>query len=311
MSRPHRGWLRVVLALTLAGAGLRPAAAQSEDLAKAQLIPSKVAEGVWMIAGPGGNIGVSAGKDGVVLIDTQFAPLTAKVQAAVAGIGPGPVRFVINTHWHPDHTGGNENLGKSGAVLVGHENIRKRLASGVLQEFLKRQIPPAPEAALPVLTFSESVTFHLNGEELQAFHVPASHTDGDTVVRFDKANVFAVGDLFWTNGYPFIDLDCGGSIDGMLAVLDLLSGTIGESAKLIPGHGPVGTKADLLEFQKMLAAIRTNVQALVLQGKTVEQVVEARPTKAFDDRWGKFFLNGEQFTRLVYQSLTGSAKRVK
>jgi glyoxylase-like metal-dependent hydrolase (beta-lactamase superfamily II) len=262
-----------------------------------------VAEGIYMLVGQGGNIGVSAGEDGVFLIDDQFAPLTAKIKAAVAAVSDQPIRFLVNTHWHFDHTGGNENFGNEEVVIVAHDNVRKRLTSGGLIAFFDNQIPPAAKAALPVITFADSVTLHLNGDDLHVFHVPPAHTDGDSVIHFQQANVVHMGDLYFNGLYPFIDNSSGGSVDGVIAAVDKILATIDDDTRIIPGHGPLSNRAELAVYLEMLKDARAKIGALVEAGKSLEETVAAKPTAAWDETWGKTFLTPEQFTGIVYSNL--------
>jgi cyclase len=292
----------MVIAFVFALAAL---AAQQNDLDKVEVTSAKVAEGIYVLNGSGGNIGVSVGEDGVFLIDDQYAPLTTKVRAAVASLTPQPIRFVLNTHWHGDHTGGNENLGKMGVVIVAHENVRKRMSVEQFLAAFGQKVPPSPRAALPIITFADSITFDLNGEEIQAFHVAPAHTDGDTVVHFKKANVVHMGDCFFNGMYPFIDLSSGGSIDGVIAAADKVLAFADMNTKIIPGHGPVGDKAALQIYRDAMASIRDRVKALVAAGKTLDEVKAAAPTKDFDAKWGGGFMKPEVFTAIVYESLKG------
>jgi len=277
---------------------------EAEEAPKLETIP--VADGIYMLAGPGGNIGVSVGDDGVFLVDDQYAPLTDAVRAAVAEITDQPIRFVINTHWHDDHTGGNEALGESGAVIVAHDNVRERMKTGAVLELLDYTAPPAPEAALPVITFADAVTFHLNGEEIHAHHVDPAHTDGDSVVHFRGSGVVHLGDLYFNGYYPFIDIWSGGSIDGMIAAGAKMLGEIDEDTKILPGHGPVSNRAELADFVAMLGGVRAAVGALVDAGKSLEETLAAKPTAPWDEKWGDGFLNPERFTSLVYMDLAGA-----
>ncbi len=215
-----------------------PAFSQQQDFSGVEVKAEKVADGIYMLTGRGGNIGLSVGKSGTYLIDDQYAPLSDKILAAVRAITPDPVRFVVNTHWHGDHTGGNESMGKAGALLVAHENVRRRMSTEQFSATFNSKTPPSPEGALPVVTFADAITFHWNGDEIRVYHVPPAHTDGDSVVHFVKADVVHMGDLFFNGGYPFIDSSSGGRVDGVLAAADRTLAGIGEKTRLIPGHGP-------------------------------------------------------------------------
>src|SRR4051812_11965451 len=249
--------LLVFLALSL-GAGM--AHGQGDDLSKVVIKTTKVAEGLYMLEGAGGNIGVSVGEDGVVVIDDQFAPLTPKIQAAIAAVTPKPIKFVLNTHWHGDHAGGNENLAAAGAVIIAHENVRKRMSTEQFIELMKRKVPASPAKALPVVTFSTDVTLHLNGEDLHVFHVGPAHTDGDSVIVFPKAKVVHMGDTFITTSYPFVDLGSGGNYDGYVTTADRVLAMVDNSFKIVPGHGTLSTKADLKGWHDMLAGLRARVK---------------------------------------------------
>jgi glyoxylase-like metal-dependent hydrolase (beta-lactamase superfamily II) len=281
-----------------------PATAQ-QDFSKVEVKAEKMAEGVYMLTGAGGNIGVSAGADGVFLVDDQYAPLTDKIKRAVAEVSDKPVRFVLNTHWHGDHVGGNENLGKTGVVIFAHENVRKRMSTEQFIKLFDQKVPPSPAVALPLVTFIDAVSFHLNGDDIDAFHVPPAHTDGDAIVYFRKANVLHMGDTLFNGMYPFVDLASGGSINGMIAACDRGLGMGDASTKIIPGHGPAGTKADLKAFRDMLAASRDAVLPLVKAGKTLDEVKAAKPTAALDEKWGKGFIKPESWVQILYADLSG------
>ena len=296
----------LALFLLLAGLGAY-SGAQDFDTVEIQTV--KVTEGVYLLIGAGGNIGVSAGEDSVFMIDDQYAPLTDKIKAATLAISDKPVQFVINTHWHEDHTGGNENFGKAGAVIVAHENVRKRLSAEQFVEFFKRTIPPSPKSALPVITFSRDVTFHLNGDEMHVFHVEHAHTDGDAIIHFRKTNVIHMGDIYFEGMYPFIDLSAGGSIDGMIAAVDQVFTIIDGNTKVIPGHGPLSDKAGLKAYRKMLAAVREGVALQIKAGKTLDEILASRTTREFDSAWGKGFLKPEQFVEIIYNSLISEGEK--
>ena len=293
---------RCVLAATLMLTSV--ALGEEQDWSKVEVKVVPVAGGVSMLVGEGGNIAVTTGKDGVFLVDDQFAPLLPKIRTAVKTLGDGPIRFVVNTHFHGDHTGSNAQLGEAGAVIVAQENVRKRLGVERVNSRTRERTPPAPPAAWPLVTYADGVTLYLNGDELEVTHVARAHTDGDSIVRFRKANVVHMGDTFFNGNYPFIDVDSGGSIDGVIAAADRVLASIDAGTKLIPGHGPLGTKADLQTYREMLAGIRDRVKALIAQGKTLDQVIAARPTAQWDATWGKGFMKPDLFVGFVHRSLT-------
>lgn len=295
----------VLLAAAFAACASLPAFAQ-QDFSKVEVKSEKLADGVYMLTGAGGNIGVSAGADGVFLIDSQYAPLTDRIKAAIAGLSTQPVRFLLNTHWHGDHVGGNENLGKSGVVIVAQENVRKRMSQEQFNKIFNSKTPPSPAAALPLVTFVDSISFHVNGDNVDAFHVPPAHTDGDAMVYFRRANVLHMGDTFFNGMYPFVDLSTGGSIAGMIGACERGLSTGDATTKIIPGHGPSGNKADLKAFRDMLAASRDAVAPLVKAGKTLDEVKAAKPTAALDEKWGKGFLKPDVWVSIVYADLSGS-----
>ena len=227
-----RRWL-ITLACLLAS---MPGFAQQQDFSKVELRTLPVAEGVYMLMGAGGNIGLSVGKDGVLMIDDQYAPLTDKILAAIGEITDQPVRMILNTHWHGDHTGGNENLAGRGALIIAQDNVRTRMSTRYFSEFFKSEVPPSPAAALPVVTFSQSVTLHLNGQTIRAEHMPPAHTDGDSVIWFEGLNVVHMGDIFFNEWYPYIDFDAGGSVTGMIEDVDQVLSRLDDQTKVIPGH---------------------------------------------------------------------------
>ena len=291
------------LALALALAVAVPAVAQQQDFSQVEVKAEKVAEGLYMLTGRGGNIGLSVGKSGSFLVDDQFAPLSDKILAAVKAITPDPVRFVVNTHWHFDHTGGNENLGKAGAFIVAHENVRKRMSTDQFIETLQMKFPPSPEMALPVVTFADAVTFHWNAEEIRVYHVPPGHTDGDSIVHFVKADVVHTGDLFMNGVYPFVDISSGGRVDGVIGAADRVLGAVSDKGRIIPGHGALATKADLLAFRDTVKTLRDRIAKLKAEGKTRDAVIAAKPTADYDAKWGQGFIKPDVFTGLVYDSL--------
>ena len=289
-----------------------PASAQ-RDFSSVEIGVETLAPGVAVLTGAGGNIGLSYGEDGNILIDDQFAPLTDKIVAAVRTVDPDPIKFVINTHWHGDHTGGNENLGKAGAVIMAHHNVRKRLQVGRPEG--DSPVPPAPEAALPAITYAGGVTVHLNGDTLHIIHVANAHTDGDSLVHWQKANVLHMGDTFFLRmSFPFIDLSSGGSIDGAVAAVDKGLELAGPATKIIPGHGPMATRADLEAYRAMLADIRGKVAAGIAAGQTLEQVQAQKPAAPYAAPTGPVaadgFITPDAFVEAVYKSLQNPPQSV-
>ncbi len=293
------------LRLAFMVAGISAAAATGslaqQDMSDVQIETVHVADGVYMLVGRGGNIGLSIGDDGPFVIDDQFAPLTEKIQAAIATVTDGTVRFVLNTHWHGDHTGGNENFGKAGAMIVAHENVRRRLNPSEFRDVMGRT-QQAPPEALPVVTFSDAVNLYWNGENIRVFHVEKAHTDGDAIIYFSNANVVHMGDNFFKGRYPFIDVDSGGGIDGMIAADDRVLAIVNSSTKIIPGHGTLSTPDDLREFRNMLITVRDRVRVLLNDGMSVEDIVAAKPTSDLDAVWGD---NPDRFVTLTARSLSG------
>ena len=283
---------------------LRGSVHAQQNFDTVQVRSQKVAEGVYMLTGAGGNIGLSIGDDAVFVVDDQYAPLTPKILAAIAQLTNKPVRFVVNTHWHWDHTGGNEAMGKAGALLVAHDNVRRRMSSEQVNEFLQRTTPASPAGALPVITFSDTVTFHINGDDVVAFHVANAHTDGDAFILWRKANVVHAGDVFFNGRFPFIDLSSGGSIDGMIAAIDILLTLGDENAKIIPGHGELSDRAAVREYGKMLKTVRDRVRQQKAAGRSLEQTLATHPTAEYDPRWGTGFIKPDQFVTMVYQSVS-------
>jgi len=296
--RTLTGILMVLLAV--------PCAAQvNYDTVQVRVVP--VSGNVYMLQGAGGNIGLAVGDDAVFVVDDQFAPLTRKILAAIATVTPKPVRFVVNTHWHSDHVGGNENLGPAGAgaLIFAQENVRKRMAAGGFIEYLKSQVDPSPPSALPVVTFTDAVAFHINGDSVAVFHVPPAHTDGDAIIYFAKANVVHMGDTFHNAGLPFTDLSSGGSLNGFITAADKVLAMSNAQTKIIPGHGPLADRARLQAYRNMVVALRDRIRTLISTGKTVEQILELNIGAPYAKDWPG---GHERFVRLTHQELT-SKKR--
>lgn len=259
--------------------------------------------GVYMLEGFGGNIGVLAGDDGVILVDDQYAMLTEKIVAAVAALGGGPVRFVINTHWHPDHTGGNENLGAAGAIIVAHDESRRIMLFTQEDEELKQQIHFAP-GDIPVVTFSRAATFHINGETVEVRHIAPAHTSGDAIVIFKNADVIHTGDAYFNGFYPFIDVRFGGSIDGMIAFYDELLALAGPDTQIIPGHGPIAGRDDVRDYQAMLRQVRDRVAKAIADGVSLDDLIAAEPLADLDPKWGGNLIKAEGLLRMVHGDLS-------
>jgi len=282
-------------------------AAAAQGMQDVEIRAEKVRGNVYVLYGQGGNIGLSIGDDGAFMIDDQFAPLTPKILDAVASLTDHPVKFVVNTHWHFDHTGGNENMGERGAIIVAHENVRKTMSTEQFIEAFNRTQPAAPEKALPVVTFADSIDFHWNDEHMHVFHVGPAHTNGDSVIHFENANVFHMGDIYFSNGYPFIDTGRGGNLGGFIDAVDTVLEKANARTRFIPGHGNVTGIDDLREYRDMLETIHGRIEKLVEEGKSREEVIAAKPTADFDDQWGGGFMQPEQWVGIVYDGFANEA----
>ena len=272
-------------------------AQESDRFAKVEIKAEPLADGIAVLFGAGGNIGVSYGPDGTVLIDDQFAPLTGKINAAVKDLGAEPVKYLINTHWHGDHTGGNENLGRSGVLIMAHDHVRDRLIKG------NDSTPPAAPEALPVVTYHDGIKLHLNGDEIRVQHMSHGHTDGDSVVFWKNANVVHMGDLFFNKvTLPFIDLSSGGNARGVLAAADKVLAMVDDDTKIIPGHGPMANKADLTAYRDMLKSVIGTVEKAQGEGKSLAQVQAMKPAAQWDVN-PDAFIKGDAFVEAVYKSL--------
>ncbi len=257
---------------------------------------------VHVLFGVGGNIGVSIGNDAVFVVDDQFAPLTPKILAAIRALTDKPVKFVLNTHWHGDHTGGNENLGQAGALIVAQDNVRKRMSTEQFMAAMNMRVAPSPAVALPVVTFNEEVTFHLNGDSIVVDHVAPAHTDGDAIVHFVKANVIHTGDVFNNTGFPFIDRSSGGSVDGIITGADRIYYLANATTKIVPGHGEIVDRTRLRQWRDAVAAVRDGVEREVSAGKSIDQVLALKLTAPYEKDWPG---GTERFVRAVYDELSG------
>lgn len=281
-----------MVAIAAAGALMVGVSAASAQQQAPEIKVEELRDGLYVIYGRGGNIGMSAGEEGVFLIDDQFAPLTDAILKAIRKVNDGEVQFLINTHHHGDHTGGNENFGKLGTVIIAHDNVRGRLVAG-----------GKSEDGFPVITFNDQASIHINGKEARAIHFDNAHTDGDSVIYFEEQNLIHMGDIFFRGRFPFIDVDTGGGVNGMIDAVASMVAISDENTIIIPGHGEVGGKADLVDYLMMLTTIRDRVQALVDDGASLEQTLAAKPTQGHDDlTWN--FISPERMVTAVYRSLT-------
>lgn len=290
-----RQWPLLLGFTLLAGTALA-----QQDFSNVQIKVTKVAGTVYMLEGSGGNIGVSVGDDGIVIIDDQFAPLASKIKATLRELTDKPLKFVINTHFHGDHTGGNAQFGAE-ATIIAQENVRQRLKQGTT--VLGSQAQPAPKQALPVITFNDRATVHVNGEDIRAIHFPNGHTDGDSVIFFPQSNVVHMGDDFVTYGFPFVDVANGGSVGGMIAGVEKVLSMVPDDVKIIPGHGPVSSPADVRKFLAMLKDTRALVEQARQQGKTLDQMKKEHLLSKYDD-YSKGFIKTDAWIDLLYAEVT-------
>lgn len=278
------------------------AAAQQTDFSKVEVKATKVAGNVYMLQGAGGNIGVSVGDDGLLIVDDQFAPLADKIRAALKGIADKKLHFILNTHWHGDHTGGNVVFGPE-ATIIAHDNVRKRLATEQKSTVFNSTTPPSPKEALPVITFDQTLTVHFNGEDIRAIHYPKGHTDGDSVIFFSASNVVHLGDDFFAGRFPFVDLESGGSVEGLTKNIGEIITKIPADAKLIPGHGPISTLDDLKAYHRMLQQTTEIVRGKISAGKTLDQIKSEGLPAEFAP-WGAGFIKTDRWVETIYKSLT-------
>ena len=296
-NRPFR---RAAIALAAGLLASAPVHAQEDQFAAVEIKTQKVAEGIYMLTGEGGNIGVSVGADGVFMIDDQFAPLSEKIKAAVAALSDQPIRLLINTHWHYDHTGGNERFASEGVIIVAHHNVRKRMAVDTEIAAFGSLIPASPRAALPALTFNDNLTLHLNGDEARVIHYKNSHTDGDSLIHFVNANVIHTGDLWFNGIYPFVDISSGGSVSGAIKTIKSILALADDATRIIPGHGPLGDKQAMRDYLAMLETVSGRMAKLIAAGKSIDEIVALKPNADYDETWGRDFLKPDMFLRILY-----------
>jgi cyclase len=278
-------------------------AVQSQNFDTVQVRSEQVRDNIYVLKGSGGNIGVLTGADGVLMIDDQFLPLSEKIKNAIASLDKGNIRFTLNTHIHGDHTGSNEFFKRNGSTIVAHDVVRERMKKDQVNKVMNRTTPARDKDAWPVVTFSDKLNLHLNDQDISLIHFAPGHTDGDVVIHFKQANVFHMGDVFVTYGYPFIDASSGGSINGLISALDKAMSMMDDNSKIIPGHGNVSTKADVKKYRDRLAKIRDEVAAALKKGKKVQDIASMGITDPFDAEWGKGFIKGKDFVVIVAEGL--------
>ncbi len=308
--------MRLSASLLAIGMAMSPAAfahnAHYPLAQQAQPVPvttTDLGDGLYMLQGRGGNIGVLIGEDGVFVIDSQYADMAPGILSAIDAIAGEAPRYLVNTHWHGDHTGGNAILGDTGATIIAHNGVRDRLTVDVTREFLgqTRTTPASPEAAWPVITFNDEMTLYLNGQTVRLIHAPTAHTDGDTFIYFEEANVLHTGDLMFSGMFPFVDIGSGGTFAGFAAASQAMSDTINSETRIIPGHGPLSSKADITETLDMLEAVLAAVQAEIDAGKDLDAVLDAAPLTPWVDEWATSFMTEPTFTSLVYSDLVSAS----
>ncbi len=301
----RKAWLAALGSASLLGVALAQGQGGQPDFSQVEIKATKLSDNFYELVGRGGSIGVLTGADGILMVDGEFAPLTPKIVAAIRQFSSEPIRFLVNTHDHGDHTGGNENFAKMGAVIVAREEVRERLmhpgpgpngAPGT----------PAPSAALPMITYEGKMQFHLDGEDVQLVQVPPAHTNNDTLIYFPHADVIMAGDFFNTDQYPYIDREDGGTLKGMLDGMSILIGMAGPNTKIVPGHGPVGDRNLAIAVRDMILAVRDRVAPLVAQGKTLDEVIAAHPTADYDARVAESKRTTDRFIRALYAELVVS-----
>lgn len=303
MSNATRPWIPTLCA-GLATVTMMASHARAQIGRNVEIKPMLVAENVYMVTGQGGNMGLSVGDDGAFLIDDQFAPLSELIMEAIAEVSKEPVKFVVNTHWHGDHTGGNENFGKAGAIIVAHDQVRAQMSVEHFMEAFNRRVEPSPPGALPTITFSDTLTMHWNGDEIHIEHLDPAHTDGDSFIVFRGANVIHMGDTFFNGMYPYIDTSTGGNIDGMINAAERVLELTNENTKIIPGHGPLATPKDLRGYRDMLQAARDEIAALLEKGMTKDEIIAAKPTAALDEQWGGGFMQPDVWVGIIVDGMT-------
>ena len=302
----HRRGRWLFAAMSVAAVALTATATCSQASNEPRIQTIHVTDNLYMLTGTGGagNMGVYVGKDSVFLIDDQFDSHTDSIRNAIAALSDNPVKLLLNTHYHPDHTGGNRHFGRSGSLIVAHENVRESLSHDHHIRFFDIRVPATSGPALPIVTFTRDIALHVDDKDIRVWHLPKAHTNGDVVVHFTSLNAIHVGDLMFVGMYPFVDLDSGGSIDGTIEALKQIRSRIDERTAILAGHGPVSNRSELTDYLDMMVTIRSAVANHIAAGHTVAETIASRPTARFDEQYGQGFVNPDQFTEAVYRSLT-------
>ncbi len=274
--------------------------AHNHDNEDVKITTTEVAKGIYMLQGKGGNIGFSVGEDGIFIIDDQFAPLTKKIKAAIADVSKKEIKFLLNTHWHYDHTGGNENLGKDGVIIISHDNVRKRLATDSYIKAFDKTVPSLQKVGLPIITFNDAMTFHINNETVEVVYQKNAHTDGDSIIIFKDANVIHTGDVYFNGFYPFIDESSKGSVEGVIHSVNYILSQANDDTKIIPGHGKLSNKKELTYYRDTLVELNKRMKKLIAEGKTLEEVMSLKPFSDYDKTLGGGFLPPEAFLKIFY-----------
>jgi len=275
----------------------------AQDPDKVDIIPIKITENIYMIKGSGGNMGLMMGPEGTLLIDSQFAPLSDKIKATIKTITPDPVKFLVNTHWHGDHTGGNENFAKDGALIIAHDNVHKRKSTDQVMQAFGRKVDAAPKAAQPVISFNDHLSLHINGEDIMMLHDHVGHTDGDAVVYFPTSNVLHMGDTYFQGKYPFIDLGSGGDVKSLISSLNRSLFLCDSDTQIIPGHGNLSNREELLAYRNMIQEVFTRVKQSMASGLSLEEIQLANLTKEFDEVYDGGFIKKDKFVETIFDNL--------
>jgi glyoxylase-like metal-dependent hydrolase (beta-lactamase superfamily II) len=275
----------------------------AQNFDEVEIKSTKVSDHIYMLEGSGGNIAVLVGEDGPLMVDSQYGPLSEKIRKKIGEFSDGEVKLLVNTHWHGDHTGGNENFGKMGAMIFAHENVKTRMSKAQLMRAFSREVPPAPEVAQPVVTFSDRMSLKCNGEYLMMIHVDSAHTDGDALIYFPESDVLHMGDTYFNGRYPFIDLSSGGTIDGVIDAADKALFMVSDDTKIIPGHGALSDKTELQNYRDVLKSVRDKVFLLIKEGKSLDEIKALEPGKDTDAAYGGGFISPERFLEIIYGSL--------